>query len=80
LSLRGLDVDVSDCQLIGHHFELLHGNLLDSLNIADPITEGVDDFDALDVRDSVPSIAEIFHVLLETFIRLLLDRLQGFSS
>jgi hypothetical protein len=42
--------------------------------------EYVDDFDVLDVRDSVPDIAEMFHVFPETFMSLLLDRLQGFSS
>jgi hypothetical protein len=58
---------------------LLHGNLLNSLNIADPITEGIDDFDVLDVRDSVPGVVEMFHVVLEAFIMLLLDNLQGLN-
>jgi hypothetical protein len=39
--------------------------------------EGIDDLDVLDVRDSVPSVAEIFHVVLETFIMLLPEDLQG---
>jgi hypothetical protein len=58
---------------------LLHGNLLNSLNIADPITEGIDDFDVLDVRDNVPGVVEMFHVVLEAFIMLLLDNLQGLN-
>jgi hypothetical protein len=40
--------------------------------------EIIDDLDVLDVRDSVCDIAEIFHVVLEAFIMLLLDGLQGF--
>jgi hypothetical protein len=52
---------------------LVHGDLLDNLNSADHITEGVDDFDVLDVRDSVPGVAEMFYVLLNTFIWLLPD-------
>jgi hypothetical protein len=58
---------------------LLHGNLLNSLNIADPITEGIDDFDVLDVWDNVPGVVEMFHVVLEAFIMLLLDNLQGLN-
>jgi hypothetical protein len=42
--------------------------------------KGVDDFDVLDVQDSVPGIAEMFHVLPEALIRLLLNSLYGFSS
>jgi hypothetical protein len=42
--------------------------------------EGVDDLDVLDVRDSVPGIAEIFHVVPEAFIMLLLDGIQSFCS
>jgi hypothetical protein len=61
-------------------FWLLHGYLLYSLDIADPVMEGVDDLDVLDVRDSVPGIAEIFHVVPEAFIMLLLDGIQSFCS
>jgi hypothetical protein len=39
--------------------------------------KGIDDLDVLDVRDSIPGVAEIFHVVLETFIMLLSDGLQG---
>jgi hypothetical protein len=78
--LWGLDADVSDCQQIDHHFGLLHGDLFDSPNIADPVTKGVDDFDVLDIRDNISGVAEMFYVLPETFIKLLLDCLQGFST
>jgi hypothetical protein len=39
--------------------------------------EGIDDLDVLDVRDSIPGIAEIFYVIPETFIMLLPDGLQS---
>jgi hypothetical protein len=42
--------------------------------------KGVDDLDFLDVRDSVPDITEMFHVVLEILIMLMLDSLQGLSS
>jgi hypothetical protein len=41
------------------------------------VTEGIDDLDILDIRNSIPSIAEMFHVVLETLIMLLSDGLQG---
>jgi hypothetical protein len=37
--------------------------------------EGIDDLDVLDIRDGVPRIAEMFHVVLEALIMLLLDGL-----
>jgi hypothetical protein len=39
--------------------------------------EGIDDLDVLDVWDSVPCIVEIFHIIPESLIMLLLDGLQG---
>jgi hypothetical protein len=69
---------VGNCEQISHHLCLLHGNLLHSLDIADPVMESIDDLDVLDVRDSVPNVAEAFHVVLETFIMLLPDGLQSF--
>jgi hypothetical protein len=56
-----------------------HSDLLNSLHIANPITKGINDLDILYIRDSVPSIVEMFHVVMEVFIMLLLDGLQGFS-
>jgi hypothetical protein len=78
--LRDLNANVCYCQQIGHRFRLLRGNLLDSLNIVDPITEGTNELDVLDVLDSVPGIAKIFHIIPKALIGLLLDSLQGFSS
>jgi hypothetical protein len=60
---KSLDACVRDCEQIGHRLRLLHGNLLDSLDVADFIMEGVDDLDVLDIRDSIPSIAETFHIV-----------------
>jgi hypothetical protein len=37
--------------------------------------EGIDDLDVLDIRDGVPRIAEMFHVVSEALIMLLLDGL-----
>jgi hypothetical protein len=39
--------------------------------------EGIDALDVLDIRDSVPGIAEIFHIVPETHIMLLPNGLQG---
>jgi hypothetical protein len=61
-------------------FGFFHGYLLYSLDVANPITEGIDDLDVLDVRDSILGIAKMFHVVLEALIMLLLDGLQGFYS
>jgi hypothetical protein len=78
--LRDIDPYVSDCQQIGHHFGLLCGNLLDSLDIAGPITKGIDDLNVLDVQDSIFGVAETFHIIPEALFMLLFDSLQGFSS
>jgi hypothetical protein len=37
--------------------------------------EGIDDLDVLDIRDDVPRIVEMFHVVSEALIMLLLDGL-----
>jgi hypothetical protein len=39
--------------------------------------EGIDDLNVLDVRDSVPGITKMFHIIPKVFIMLLLDSLQG---
>jgi hypothetical protein len=79
-SLGSHNAYVSDCEQIGHHPRLLHGDFLHSLDIIDPVAEGVDDLNVLYVRDSIPDIAEIFHVVSEALIRLLLDDLQCLYS
>jgi hypothetical protein len=49
-------------------------------DVTDPVTEGIDDLDVLYVWDSIPGIAEIFHVIPEAFIMLLLDGVQSFNG
>jgi hypothetical protein len=61
----------------GYRLRLLHGNVLNIFDIADPITEGINDLDVLDIRDSIPGIAEIFHVAPETLTLLLSNGLQS---
>jgi hypothetical protein len=41
--------------------------------------KGIDDLDILDVWDSVLGVAEMFYVVSEAFIMLLLDGLLSFS-
>jgi hypothetical protein len=42
--------------------------------------EGIDDLNVLDVQDGIPSVVEMFHVVPEALIMLLLDGLQSLSS
>jgi hypothetical protein len=79
LGFESLDACVNHHEQIGHNFGLLHGDLLHDLDVADSVTEGIDDLDVLDVRDSIPSVAEIFHVVLEALIMLLSDGLESLS-
>jgi hypothetical protein len=79
LGLRGLDAYVSNCEQIGHCLGLLHCNLLNNLDVSHPVAKGIDDLDVLDIRDSVPGVTEMFHIVPEAFIMLLLDGLHGFS-
>jgi hypothetical protein len=46
---ESLYVHIGDCEQIGHRLGLFHGDLLYSLDIADPITKSVDDLDVLNV-------------------------------
>jgi hypothetical protein len=78
--LRCLDACVRDCEQISHHLRFLHCNLLHSLDVTDSIVEAIDDFDVLDVWDSVPGVVEMFHVVSGTFIMLLPDGLEGLSN
>jgi hypothetical protein len=50
---------------------LLRGYLLHSLNIVDPISDGIDDFNVLDVWDRVLGITETFYVVTKALIMLL---------
>jgi hypothetical protein len=72
-SLRSLYAYVCVCEQIGHSLGLLHGDLLHSLEITDHVAEGVDDLNVLDVRDSISSIAKMFHIVQKTLLLLLPD-------
>jgi hypothetical protein len=78
LGLRGLDAYIRDHEQIDHRLGLLHSDLFNNLEIADPVMEGINDLDILDIRDSIPGAAKIFHVISEAFIMLLLDGLEVF--
>jgi hypothetical protein len=75
LGFETLNVYVSNYEQIDHHFGPLHGNLLHSLDVADSIMKGIDDLDVLDIRDGIPGVIKIFHVVPEALIMLLLDDL-----
>jgi hypothetical protein len=60
----------SDTILGFFHVDLLHRH-----DVTDSITDGIDDFDVLDVQDRVSCIVEMFHIVPEAFIMLLLDGL-----
>jgi hypothetical protein len=75
--LRSLYTYIGDWEQIGYHLQLLLDNLLNNFDVTDPVMEGINDLDVLDIRDSVPGIAEIFHVVPETLSMLLPDGLQG---
>jgi hypothetical protein len=74
---RSLNAYVSDCEQIDHRSRLLHVDVLHSLDVADSVVEGIDDLDVLDIRDDILGVVEIFHVVPETVIMLLLDGLQS---
>jgi hypothetical protein len=80
LCFRSLDACVRDCKQIGHCLGLLHGDLLNSIDVTDSVAEGVDDLDVLDISDIIPGIAEIFYVVSKALIMLLPDGLESLSS
>jgi hypothetical protein len=80
LGFKNLNACVSNHEQIGHCLGLLHGDLLHGLDVADSVTEGIDGLDVLDIRDSVPGVAETFHVVPEAFIIFLSYGLQSLSS
>jgi hypothetical protein len=61
-------------------FWLLHGDLLNGLDVSDPVTESIDDLDVLNVGNSIPGIAKMFHIISEPFIMPLLDGFKSFSG
>jgi hypothetical protein len=80
LGFRSLYAYIDDHEQISHHFGLLHGYLFHSFDIADTITEGVNDLDVLGVRDVVSGIAETLDIIMKILIMLLLDGLEGLGS
>jgi hypothetical protein len=80
LGFISLNAHVSDCKQIGHRSRLLHGDLLHSLDLADSVTESIDDLNVLDIRDGVAGIVEMLHVVPEALIMLLLDGLNSLNS
>jgi hypothetical protein len=78
-ALRCLDACVHDYKQIYHRLGFLYCDLLHSLDVADSVVEGIDDLDVLDVWNSIPSITEMFHVILEALIMLLPDGLESLS-
>jgi hypothetical protein len=54
--------------------------LFHNFNIADAITEGINDLDVLDVQDAISGIVETFDIIAETLIILLLDGLECLGS
>jgi hypothetical protein len=80
LGFESLNAYVNDCEHIDHHFGLLHGDLLHNLDAANSVVEGFGDFDVLDIQDSVSDVAEMFQVVPEALIILMLDGLQSLNS
>jgi hypothetical protein len=71
---------ISNHEQIGHHFGLLHRYLFHGFEIADAISEGVNNLDVLDVRNVVSGIAEMLDIITKTLIMLLLDGLESLSG
>jgi hypothetical protein len=65
---------------IGHRFGLLHRYLFHGFEIADAISDGVNNINVLDVRDTISSVAETLDIITETLIVLLLDGLEGLGG
>jgi hypothetical protein len=62
------------------HFGLLHLYLFHGFEIADAISEGVNNLDVLDVWDVISGITEMLNIITETLIVLLLDGLEGLGG
>jgi hypothetical protein len=80
LGFGSLDACVSDHEQIDHRLGLFHCDLLHNLNVADSVAEGVDDLNVLDIRDSVSSIVEMFHIVPKALIMHLSNGLESLSS
>jgi hypothetical protein len=71
---------IGNREQIGHHFGLLHCYLFYSFEIADAITEGVNNLNVLDVWGAIFDIAETLDIIMKTLIMLLLDGLEGLGG
>jgi hypothetical protein len=71
---------IGNREQISHRFGLLHCYLFHSFEIADAITEGINNLDVLDVWDAISGIAEMLDIIMETLIMLLLDGLEGLGG
>jgi hypothetical protein len=71
---------IGNREQIGHHFGLLHRYLFHGFEIADAISEGVNNLDVLDVQNVVSGIAEMLDIVMKTLIMLLLDGLESLNG
>jgi hypothetical protein len=71
---------IGNREQIGHCFGLLHCYLFHGFEIADAISEGINNLNVLDVRDVVSGIAEMLDMITKTLIVLLLDGLEGLGG
>jgi hypothetical protein len=65
---------------ISHCFGLLYCYFFHSFEIADAITEGVNNLDVLNVRGAVSGIVEMHDIIMESLIVFLLDGLEGLGG
>jgi hypothetical protein len=80
LGFGSLYAYIGDREQISHRFGLFHSYLFHHFNIANVITEGINNLDVLDVQDVISGIAKILDIVVETLIMLLLDGLEGLGS
>jgi hypothetical protein len=71
---------IGNGEQIGYRFRLLYRYLLHDFEIIDAISEGVNNFDVLDIRDAISGIVETLDIITETLIMLLLDGLEGLGG
>jgi hypothetical protein len=71
---------ISNREQIDYRFGLLHRYLFHGFEIADAISEGVNNLNVLDVQDVISGIAEMLDIITETLIVLLLDGLEGLGG
>jgi hypothetical protein len=77
---RSFNSYIGNREQIDHRFRLLHRYLFHGFEIADSISEGINNLDVLDVRDVISFIVEMLDIITETLIMLLLDGLEGLGG